>query len=121
MPTCDLSPSDKRAFGKAVGHDLLTHHGKSKYYTRDQITASCERLGYPVDWYCWAMCLFMLPSEFTSYHESIGESCDLVSMKSEMVAALTDGASSSWFDLDLSWLDWPDIDLSNIFDFFDWD
>jgi hypothetical protein len=40
-------------------------------------------------------------------------------MRAEMVSAMTDGASSSWFDIDTSWLEWPDIDLSSIFDFFD--
>jgi len=42
-------------------------------------------------------------------------------MKSEMAAAITDGASSSWFDFDfdLSWLEWPDFDVPSIFDIFD--
>ena len=40
-------------------------------------------------------------------------------MKSELVASLTEGASESWFDVNVSWLDWPDIDLSGIFDFID--
>ncbi len=40
-------------------------------------------------------------------------------MKTEMTSALTDGASNSWSDLDLSWLEWPDIELPSIFDFID--
>jgi hypothetical protein len=65
------------------------------------------------------MALYASPADFTAYHDEIGEQCDYASMKAEMTAALTDGASGSWFDVDLSWLDWPDIELPSIFDFFD--
>jgi hypothetical protein len=40
-------------------------------------------------------------------------------MKAQMAHAITDGASDSWFDFDLSWLEWPDFDLPSIFDVFD--
>jgi len=40
-------------------------------------------------------------------------------MKAEMVSAMTDGASTSWFDTDMSWLEWPDVDLSAIFESID--
>jgi hypothetical protein len=65
------------------------------------------------------MCLFASAADFNKYHASIGETCDYSAMKSEMAIALTDGASESWFDFDLSWLEWPELDLSSIFSFFD--
>jgi hypothetical protein len=37
-------------------------------------------------------------------------------MRSQMVSAVTDGASVSWFDVDFSWLEWPDFDFSGSFD-----
>jgi len=40
-------------------------------------------------------------------------------MRTEMIDALADGKSWSLFDIELSWLEWPDIDLSSIFDFID--
>jgi len=40
-------------------------------------------------------------------------------MKPEITSALTDGASDSWFDMDLSWLEWLDIELPSIFNFLD--
>jgi hypothetical protein len=120
MPACNTSPENNRAFGQAVGNDLLKRHGKRRYYTSDEVHASVHRLGYSIDWSCWAMCLFISPEDFIAYHDSIGEVCDLAAMKSEMVAALTDGASSSWFNIDFSWFDWPGVDLSSIFDVFDW-
>lgn len=120
MPACEQPPPDKKVFARSVGHELLVKHGKHKYYSREQITSSCRELGYVIDWHCWAMCLFMEPVEFNLYHESIGESCDLLEMKSQMVDAVTDGQSYSWFEMDLSWLEWPDIDMSDLFDFFDW-
>jgi len=65
------------------------------------------------------MCFNTPSSDFEAYHRSTGETCDYGSMKADMTSALTDGASESWFDLDVSWLDGPDIDLSSVFDFLD--
>lgn len=65
------------------------------------------------------MCLYAAPADFAAYHRKTGETCNYLAMKTEMTSALTDGASDSWFDIDLSWLEWPDIDLSAIFDFLD--
>ena len=36
-----------------------------------------------------------------------------------LLTALADGSTFSWIDLDLSWLEWPDIDLSSAFDWID--
>jgi hypothetical protein len=118
MAICAISIDDKRAFGKAVGEELVRRHGKQPYYTVPQVRAAARARKYPVDWDCWAMSLYTAPPEFFGYHQSIGESCDYAAMKSEMVATMTNGASSSWFEVDMSWLDWPDIDLGSIFDVF---
>jgi hypothetical protein len=40
-------------------------------------------------------------------------------MKTELLTDLADGSSFSLLDIDLSWLEWPDIDLSSLFDWFD--
>jgi hypothetical protein len=41
-------------------------------------------------------------------------------MKAEVLADLASatGGTFAWLDLDLSWLEWPDIDLSCLFDWF---
>ena len=39
-------------------------------------------------------------------------------MKSEMLRAVATDHSAAWFDWDLSWLEFPDLDFS-LFDFFD--
>jgi len=117
MTLCSLAPEDKKAYGKEVGEILIKNYGKKKYYTPAQVKKASEQSKY--DWHCWAMCLYTSPTDFDLYHKSIGETCNYAEMKSEMVAAMTDGASSSWFDIDMSWLEWPDIDFSSIFDFFD--
>lgn len=39
-------------------------------------------------------------------------------MKSEMLSSVSTASDTSWFDIDLSWLEFPDIDFS-LFDFFD--
>jgi hypothetical protein len=75
--------------------------------------------GYPIDVVCWAYCMFSSPADFTSIHEALGETCDYVDMKTELLADLASGGSFLGMDIDLSWLEWPDIDLSDLFDWFD--
>lgn len=119
MGLAAISVEEKSAFGKDVGEDLIRHHGKKRYYTVKEVKDSVQRRDYPMDWSCWAFCLFTSPEEFTAYHDRMGESCDYGGMKAEMVSAMTDGASTSWFDANMSWLEWPDIDLTSIFDCLD--
>ena len=118
MPQCDLPPNDKRTLAKNVGDDLLSHHGKKKFYSAKEVKGSMRRLDYPVDWDCWAMALFLNEPDFTIFHDAAGEECNYASMKGEMAAALMD-EPTSWFSPDLSWLELPDVDFSSIFDFFD--
>ncbi|MDX2465618.1 MAG: hypothetical protein QNK31_14040 [Porticoccus sp.] len=119
MAACALSLTDKKRYGKDVGENLVRRYGKKKYYSPAQVKGASTNSKYDIDWHCCAMCLYTSPSDFKSYHDSIGESCDYAAMKSEMTSALTDGASDSWFDINISWLDWPDIELPSIFDFLD--
>ena len=119
MPTCAISPDDKRALAKSVGDDLLQHYGKKRYYTVDEVKASNKRQDVPLDFCCWSHGLFNTQSDFDAYHRSIGESCDYVSMHSDMLSSLTDSVPSVGFNMDFSWLELPDIDLSGIFDFID--
>lgn len=120
MPACELKPDDKKAFIGAVGEELVQRHGKQKYYKTEDIGRASLARGYPVDWACWAYCIFSSPGDFQRHHEALGEVCDYALMRS---AVLTDLAGSEGFmgiDVDLSWLEWPDIDLSGLFDWFDW-
>jgi hypothetical protein len=120
MTPLTLSRSEKKAYGKAVGEILARDYGKQQYYSSSQVhMASREVLKPGFNWHCWAMCLYTSPTEFKSYHDSINETFDYAAMKAEMTSALTDGASNSWFDLELSWLEWPDIELPSIYDFID--
>ena len=119
MPACHLAPNDKKAFIGAVGHELVRSHGKQKYYKPSLIRRAADVCGYPIDIHCWAYCIFSTPEDFKTLHDAAGEMCDYVAMKTEVLADLAGGASFSLFDVDLSWLEWPDIDLSSIFDWFD--
>lgn len=116
-----LSEAEKKELAIKVGHDLVATHGTKKYYSRKQVTNSLEKYQYSPDIFCWAYCLYMDHASFDSYHASINETCDYLAMKESMAASVTDHASDSWFDFDfdLSWLEFPDIDLSDIFDFLD--
>lgn len=119
MPACHLEPQDKKAFIGAVGEELVRRHGKQKYYKTSDIGRAASSCGYPIDIHCWAYCIFSTPSDFKALHDAAGEVCDYAAMRAEVLADLATGGTFSWTDIDLSWLDWPDIDLSSIFDWFD--
>jgi hypothetical protein len=119
MPACHLEPKDKKAFIGAVGEELVRRHGKRKFYEPSAIRRAAESCGFPIDIHCWAYCIFSTPEDFQAIHDAAGEVCDYAAMKAEVLADLAGDGVFSPFDLDLSWLEWPDIDLSSIFDWFD--
>lgn len=118
MRACAILPKDRRAQLKAVGDDLVRHHGKKHFYTVQQVKDANRRNNISLDFGCWSHATFNTRKDFDSYHESIGESCDYAAMKSEMLSSISNSSDSSWFDIDLSWLEFPGIDFS-IFDFVD--
>ena len=119
MPACHLKPEDKKALVGAVGENLVRRHGKRKYYKPAEVRTATQSAGYPIDYVCWAHCIFLAPGDFKAVHDAAGEVCDQAAMKAEVLADLAAGGTFSWPDLDLSWLEWPDIDLSSLFDWFD--
>ena len=119
MAMCHVEPQEKRAFVGAVGKELVRRHGKKKYYRTQEISDAALALCYPVDIHCWALAFFATPSDFAALHAATGEACDYAVMRASLLTDLADGGTWSWFDIDLSWLDWPDIDLSSAFDWFD--
>jgi hypothetical protein len=118
IQTCHTPPKDKRAFAREVGDDLLKHRGKKRFYSIGEVHASLRRRRIAYDLDCWAFALYTSRDDFKRHHRIRGERCDYDEMRGEMIDALAEGAWSL-MDIDLSWLEWPDIDLSSIFDFFD--
>lgn len=118
MPTCSISPADRRHQTRIVGTDLLQNYGRKQFYSVEEVKAANRRQNVSADFGCWSHATFNSHSDFDAYHQSIGESCDYISMKGEMLSSVSTATDSSWFDIDLSWLEFPEIDLS-IFDFFD--
>lgn len=116
MSTCSLAPSDKAHLGRSLGSRLAKRYGAKHFYTVDEVRAGLRDLAIKTDWHCWGFALFCSPDVFAAYHRSIGEVCDYAAMKADMVSAVTGGVSEAWFSFDLSWLDWPDIDLGGLFD-----
>jgi len=112
-----MKSADKKAFVGAVGEELVKRHGKKKYYKPEEVRRAATARGFPVDIHCWAYCVFSDPASFRSLHEALGEACDYVAMKTEVLRDLAGGVFQLP-DLDLSWLEWPDIDLSSLFDWF---
>lgn len=116
MSASDLAAGEKVALGKAVGEELLRRDGRKRFYSAREVKAAATWAGYPPDQHAWAMALFMTPADFTAYQRTVGETCNYVVMKRDMLAALTDEASQAWFDIDLSWLDWPEAVRASVFE-----
>lgn len=115
-----LSKAERRRHVQRIGNDLVQHHGKRKYYTVDEVRAANRRQDIDIDLVCWSHAFFNSHADFDRYHLELGEVCDYAAMKADMLASIGTDTSTAWFDfdLDLSWLEFPDIDWS-IFDFFD--
>lgn len=118
MPACAMKPEDRRHQVKVVGEDLVRHHGRKPFYSVEEVKAANRRQKVDFDVACWSHAVFNSHGDFDAYHRSLGEDCDYVSMKAEMLSSVSTAPDTSWFDLDLSWLEFPDIDWS-LFDFFD--
>lgn len=115
---CSISPTNKRLQAKRVGEDLVRNYGQQKFYTVQQVKASNQRTGVHIDVACWSHAMFNSHSDFDDLHTASGEICDYTAMKEDMLRAVASDDSTSWFDFDLSWLEFPDLD-SSIFDFID--
>lgn len=84
-----------------------------------EVRRTADSCGYPNDIQCWAYCFFSSPADFAALHQAAGEACDSVAMKTELLTDMATGGSFSLLDIDLSWLEWPDNDLSSLFYWFD--
>ncbi len=118
MPACKLSPADRKRQVLLVGNELLKQHGRRRYYSVQQVKDANRRQDIKLDFGCWSHATFNTHRDFDDYHQSIGESCDYAAMKADMLSSVSTASDTSWFDVDLSWLEFPDIDFS-LFDFFD--
>jgi hypothetical protein len=123
MPACAIQPADRNKQIRVVGNDLVKNYGKKKFYTVQEVKNANRRQSIDYDAGCWSHAFFNSHRDFDEYHAKIGETCDYAAMKREMLDSVTTTADSSSvfdlnFDLDLSWLELPDIDWS-LFDFFD--
>ena len=118
MPACAIAPADRRKQARLVGNDLVKNYGKKPYYTPLEIRNANRRQGIQLDVSCWSYAMFSSREDFDSYHQSLGETCDYVAMKSDMLSSVSGASDTSLFDFDLSWIEFPSIEWS-VFDFFD--
>lgn len=116
---CALAPADKRNQARRVGQDLIRHHGKRSTYSVQQVKAANRRQGISIDVGCWSHAMFNSREDFEKLHAGRGEACDYTEMKREMLDAASAHHEGGWFDFDLSWIEFPDLDWS-LFDFLDW-
>lgn len=119
MPAITQRPLDKRAVGKAVGDELLKRHGKKRFYTVHQVADVVHSLTLGPEALSQSLALFSTADDFNAYHATLGDPRDYSKLKEEMFEAMLEFTLEGLFNLDMSWLDWPDFDFSGFFDFFD--
>lgn len=119
---CHTAPANKKEYITDIGKILVHEYGKKKYYPPEQIkTAHKKSKWYEgFDFSCWAMSVYSSHSDFTRYHQQIGETCDYTDMKTEMLQGLSVHGGSEIPDLpdadiDSSWLDFGEV-FGNIFE-----
>lgn len=119
---CHTAPANKKEYITDIGKILVHEHGKKKYYTPEQIKTAHKKSKWNegFDFSCWAMSVYSSHSDFTSYHQQIGETCDYADMKTEMLQGLSVSSGSEIPDLpdadiDSSWLDFGEV-FGNIFE-----
>ena len=119
MPACSMRPIDKKSQITAVGKDLVKNYGKKKFYSIKEVKDANKRQGVSPDFGCWSHAFYNSHQDFDQHHASIGENCDYIAMKSDVVESIsTPTADISLFNFDMSWLEFPDIDWPS-FDLFD--
>jgi len=115
---CAISPRDKQTQARRVGDDLIRNHGKRHFYSVQQVRGANQRCRIQPDVGCWSHALFNTHEDFDRLQSGAGAACDYLAMKRQMLESVSSGSTLEWFDFDLSWLDFPDVDWS-VFDFFD--
>ena len=118
MGACTIAPNDRRDQVKRVGEDLDRYYGKKPYYTVQEVKDANRRRDISPDFCCWSFATFNTRSDFDTYHQSIGEQCDYSAMKTDMLSSVSSTSDTTFFDIDLSWIEFPDIDW-DVFDFID--
>ncbi|HAT69468.1 hypothetical protein [Croceibacter atlanticus] len=115
---CHKIPDQKQDYLKDIGTLLVKEHGKQQHYKPKQIKEAHNNSKWAsqLDFSCWAMSIFSTKNDFDIYHEKVGEVCDYISMKAEMLKGVSGATAEQWstipdMDLDASWLD-----LETVFD-----
>ena len=88
--SCNIEPTDKKAFGINVYKKLHDLYGMKKHYEIPEIQNSLEILEYPSSWECWAFVAFMMPANVGEYLRAKGTPMDVLEMKRKIIRAMTD-------------------------------
>lgn len=113
-----LTPEAKKAYLNKVGKKLVERHGKKKYYSRKEVEGVIKLTPDAVNLAFLAYGVFTNQETFQHIHQETEKGYSYEEMRRDALSALTDSGSYLDIDLDLSWLDWPDIDLGSVFDWF---
>ncbi len=85
---------------------MLTFNGWRSRRGRSSLSLAAE-----LD--CWAYASYVPHSSFTAIHETAGEIGDYVTMRTAMIEAVGLAEPSARFDVDISWLDWPEFGVED--------
>jgi len=93
--SCNIKLNNKKEFGINVYKELNSIYGQKNHYELLEIRNVLKKLEYPSNLECWAFVAFMMPANVGEYLRSQGTPMNIVEMKKEFIAEMTDGKRDS--------------------------
>jgi hypothetical protein len=78
-----------RNYSRRLSRSLRKRYGLQDYYTPQQVRQSIQAGSYSTAYDCYALAMYCNQEDFTTFHQSIGESCNYEKMRNEINNSLT--------------------------------
>ncbi len=86
---------------RRVGRVLRVRYGKRPSYSPREVKQMLSEWGYSTGYDCYCLALYCDRTDFNSYHQSIGQSCDYHAMRQEVCAHLPFSGSGGFDAVDV--------------------
>lgn len=72
------------SFIRKVGPSLERLYGRKRHYSPDEVRLAGRDVGAPIDFLCYAYCIYCTRADFDCHHQQTGEQCVYDSMRAEV-------------------------------------
>jgi hypothetical protein len=87
-----------RSYRTKLATKLRQRYGREKHYSPEQVRSAAVDSSVSVDWLCYAYALYCTQEAFDEHHRVVGEQCDYVAMRGELmnVTGVSEGELSAF-------------------------